>query len=579
MVEIAKLRQIHEQDVKDCAIYSDMLFTVGRDGRLFVVSAEDLSPIWSSRSFGCFANSVGVLENLVYVGLQNGTVKTFAIREKQLEEIGNTNEHKENVCFMKVSGNQMISTSWDGKICVWADGKILETVKMEKAVWCADTLKNQKKTLVVGCTDGSLVYFERKEGKYSASKGIMLHSSCIRDLLVEDNAIVSLSNTGVVIVSDYSGRVLKKKDLDLVSFRIEKWMETEGYVVSSDEGVVCVLDKELNVSSSINLPVLSCWCAKPALDRVMICGSDGRVYVFGATGSEEGRQELRKLQDRKEEEGKADREDGDVREDMEGGKGSGTKDAKTDEEQKYKVVDGQVYEKRAGVWELFGNQITEEKKDHTVNIELGTRTFKLSFNKNEEYKEVAKSFVEQYKIGAEYTEEIVEFLNKNFPQKKNKNIEEYCVYRTIAMEGVVKKIEPLENSKVVVGLLEDLESGRISPADKEFKERSHEVEVVLSEWMEEPIEKFPILDCYKYLVAKEVQMNFLFMKDLDVFKDKRDAVMYVKVATNVLAFAPEQKNLLAETVNRIIDRRLVGEEVAAQYKKNLYLSENKTGRW
>ncbi|KAI5190773.1 phospholipase A-2-activating protein [Nematocida sp. AWRm77] len=558
MVKIELIKKVHDKDIKACAVHQGLVFTAGRDGRVCVLKEDTLELLHKTESLGSFANSLCVSGEQLYVGMQSGEVCIFHIRQGQLENKTKTKKHKENVCSLRAYKDTVVSTSWDGRVGIWKDGELVDMVETEKTLWAAEILHNEKETLVAGCTDGSLVYLDRHGGKYTPSKGLAIHSSCIRDFVVEDGRIVSLSNSGMVLATDYSGRVLQRKDLDSISFKITEWKETGQYMVASDEGVVRVLDRDLSVLCTITLPVLSCWQAVHTSTRMLVCASDGRVFVFGEEGSPSAEEELGRLQ-----------------EELAAGKAAGAEGEGSAEkaEPKYKVEDGKVYEKKGDSWELYGDALGKEKKDHTIDIELGTQVFKLSFNKTDDYTEVAQSFVKEHGLGVEYIPEIVEFLETNFKQKKQRNTSEYVVYSTISVEGVRKKLAGFQHVSTVIGFIEEIEGGSLSSGSTLFKEKASEVEVVLSEWLEEGGEKFPVLDCYKYLVAKHVSFDFMFMKSLNVLDSKKDALMYVRLATNLLAFSPECKKYFVETVGKIFDKNLVSDENIRHYKKNLYLSD------
>ncbi|OAG28866.1 phospholipase A-2-activating protein [Nematocida displodere] len=568
MVEIEFIKKLQEADVKDCAVYGECLVSVGRDKKLRIHQLSDLTEIYVSEDLGCFVNSVLCLGECIYTGLQDGRVVVWSVGMEKTEEgvkahvmqVKTLNHHKSNVCSLRAFENTVVSASWDGVICIITE-KSVEVVTIDKGLWVAEILPNGRETLVAGCTDGRLVYFEREGKRYEVSKGLAIHKMCIRDMLVEKDRIITLSNTGCVIICDFSGRVIKTVDLDSISFRIRAWEKYAQYVVSSDEGSVRVLSQALEIDCTLGVPVLSCWNSLPHEERVYVCGSDGRVFVFGGSPRAEAREELQGLQEayltelaRKKAE-------------------SETPATASPGSPNYKVVKGIVYEKKGDTWEIFGDVIKEEKKDHTIDITLAEKTFTLSFNKTDAYEEVAKDFVEKHSISTEYISEIVEFLDKNFKQQKKKDVSQFTVYGNISVEGVKKKIEGLGESATVIKAIEDLEKQVLTLSSPCFKETSSNLEAILSEWVAESKEKFPILDCYKYFIAKGMEFDFMFLKGLQVLGNSKDAFMYVKLATNLLAYAPDNRKYFATTVSKILDKNLVNEETIRNYKKNLHLLE------
>ncbi|KAI5180107.1 phospholipase A-2-activating protein [Nematocida sp. AWRm80] len=564
-MEIESIKKIHSADIKECVEHSGYLYTVGRDSKIIVSNSSTLEKIEEKEvQKGVFINSIGAEGNNLYLGLQNGIIVGYLINGNKLEEKTRVQAHDNNVCSIRVRNNMVISSSWDGSISLWKDLERIETIKTEKSIWVADILENEKSTLIAGCTDGSILYFDKQEGTYQPVKGLSLHSSCIRDILVEKNQFISLSNTGVVLATEYSGKLIQRTDLDSISFRISKYHSAEKYIVSSDEGLLHILDKDIKEEYTLSIPVLSCWSAIEVNRNIAVCGSDGRLYLYTSIpkNNAQAKQDLQKIQE----------------EYIEAKNKQETKpETDTNVSGNYKVENGKVYQKTNGVWELFGDQI-QDKKDYNVTVELGSTTYTLSFNKTEEYETVARNFVSEHHLSTEYIPEIIEFLEKNFKGKKVNKVDlaPYTLYNTIALDGLIKKISDHPNSQTVIAFLKDLiEDTKYKKDSPEFKQASSEVEVILSEWMEKEEEKYPILDCYKYLISKSVPLDFLFLRNLnkEVLSCKKNALMYSRVATNILAYSPENKDHVINLMNRILDKKLIPEDAVRHYKKNLHLSK------
>ncbi|KAI5187570.1 phospholipase A-2-activating protein [Nematocida homosporus] len=558
MSEIETLAQIHLSDIKDCLRDNNYLFTSGRDHFVRLVRLGDFKELSKSEDLFCFVNSLSYLDGVLYAGAQDGYVWRFKREGDSLVRLGKSQAHSSNVCSLRIAGDKVLSASWDGTIGIWMAGKLVEKIRTEKTLWAVEMLVGQSDTLVAACTDGTLLYLERKDGKYVGVKGLRLHESCIRDLVVETDRIVSLSNNGVLVVSELSGKVLIRKDLNLISFRVKRNAETGEYTVFGDEGVVRVLDSNLEDLYTITLPVLSCWCGEAYQDKVVVGGSDGRLYRFGSEGKEEAKSQLEGLQVSQTQNVSA----------------SAT-DSTPAQQPQYKVVDGKVFEKKGDTWELFGDQIdSKPKKDHTINIEVGNRTLQLSFNKKDDFNEVAKGFTKEHGLGEEHVEEIEEFLNRNFGQRtSSRDISKYTTYDTVAWEGLKKKMAEFDKNEAVMGLMQDLQDGRINSKSSGFQARVADAEVVLSEWLQKHSVRFPVLDCYKYLVAKGAQFDFLVLQSLGEWQDKRDALVFAKLATNILAYVPENRKYVQAAMSYICDKGLVAPDVVRNYKRNLYLVE------
>lgn len=620
MVEIVEIRRVHKEDIKDAIIHKDMLITAGRDRSIKVLRVPGLEEICSIET-PAYANSLCALEqpgpSLLFAGLQNGSILEFEVNTSGgLHMKKKHSVHKENVSALRAvktgfsnscnksterntehsTGHSlkvavqekeaepqstaqdavMLSCSWDGAVCIWripqgGDASV-EKVQTEKSIWAAEMLDNGRETVIAGSTDGTVLYLEKKEGgRYEVSRGIKVHKTCIRDVLPCRGGYVSVSNTGVVIESEYSGRAKKKKDFDSISFRISFWEEMQQYVVSSDEGVVRVLEGDAEQAYVINVPTLSCWHSVPFRNRLYILGSDGRMYVFSASPPNTEEEKI-KQQEAKNQLVSLQNESGQSSAPAEQAPGSAASELEASDPSNYKVMDGKVYERKGDSWELFGSVQQPKKKQHSISIELGGHTLPLSFDDGESHLDVANGFIVKHRLSPEYTQEIVEFLDKNFPNSKTAaNISGDCaVYSTISVAGVSKKVEMLRESDLVIQTIEDLERNELQQKTEAFEERRAALEVVLSEWMGESEEKYPVLDCYKYFVAKGMAFDFIFLKYLNATENRKDAHMFMKLATNLLVFAPETQHYFLRTANRILDKNLVPPEIVHKYKKNLH---------
>ncbi|KAI5172460.1 phospholipase A-2-activating protein [Nematocida sp. LUAm3] len=577
-MKIEVLRQIHKGDIKECIVEGDLLFTCGRDNRVVMSYFKDISPICTTEDLGCFINSMYVYGDTLYAGGHNGTVFLLRVDGKSISVVDKVMAHGGNVCSIRGEGERVVSASWDGSVCIWENKRVKESVYTDKSIWAAEYLKGEE--IVACCTDGSIIYLNKKNEKYVVSRGLLLHDSCIRDIIVEKDRIITLSNSGVLIATEHSGRVIKKVSLDAISFRIKRMSSkgstelnhgvtggvttelnhigmggvTEGtYGVFLDEGVVKVLDGEMEYLYAISLPVLSCWSGCLFPEELVIGASDGNIYKFGGEENVKAKEYLEGLHEQM--------------------------NIPQEEEKAYKVEDGKVFERKGerGEWELFGEQVDGQKKkyDHTINIELGSKVFKLSFNQNDEYSSVSKEFVSANGLSEEYVPEIIEFLEKNFKRKNNVDITNYTLYSSISYEGVSKKFEKYPNGERALEILLKIFNGSVKSGSEEFSLLIKEIEVILSEWILGDYEKYPVLDCYKYLLAVGGSFDFYFMKNLEIFSDKRDALLYAKLATNILACSFKDKKYVVHNMNRILDKNLVDNEVIRHYKKNLHRAEEK----
>ncbi|EHY64810.1 hypothetical protein NERG_02213 [Nematocida ausubeli] len=567
MAQIQVLRKIHISDIKDGVIYEDVLFTAGRDRVIRVSSVPELISLTESEDLGAAVNSMCFHKGTLYAGLQTGEIVKYAVtvdqaktNESEKNEVNVTMNilsrekvHTDNVCSLSTFEEGVLSTSWDSTLGILRENHAAEIIRIESVAWTAKKVPNQDRILA-GCIDGSVITLKKVNQKYTQAKGIRQHATCIRDMIMEENKYISVSNTGVVIVADLAGRVLHKVDLNNTSFRINPYtaQKETGYIVASDEGMVYILNNKLESLFSIAVPTLSCWSAVSKDSRIFALGADGRVYVFGETQtsqSHECQKELEELQS----EITKDKTEAQNPTEQQGSEQQGNSP-------QYKVVDDKVYELKDGEWELFGSTVEKKKKDHTITITLGNANYSLSFDKTDKYEEVALGFVKENNLGTEYIPEIVEFLDKNFSGKKKRDISKYFVYDTINLEAVTKRIEALPDSHRVIEFLQD--------ESTKNHEKEAEVEVILGEWLEADLESVAVLDIYKYLIAQGVDFNLSFLKHINPLTCKKTALAFSLIATNVLAVRPECKSFVDPSMSKIIDKQLVGAKILQNYKNN-----------
>ncbi|KAI5190399.1 phospholipase A-2-activating protein [Nematocida minor] len=586
MVQIEVLKKVHTSDIKDGVVLDSNLYTVGRDRRIQVTSLANLDSLWESPDLGAVVNSICERNKKIYAGLQTGEVLVYEASSDSVNSsaaengkdgsaseggrdvkkdknnysltlISRKKVHNDNVCSLSVFSEGVISTSWDKTMGILREEKDAEIVSLESVAWSAKELPDRS-SIIAGCIDGSVAIIKKVDGKYKKTRGLKVQATCIRDVLVEDGKYLTVSNTGVVIMAEQTGRTICKINLDNTSFRMSKYSVDgeQGYIVAADEGMVYLLNDRLEKVASIAIPSISCWSAISCNDKIAAFGGDGRIYVFGSTGSEKYQKEMEALQDALNSEK--------TKEDSSAKDQGSTNEAEN--KGKYKVVDDKVYELKDGVWELFGSTVEKKKKDHTITITLGERNYSLSFDKTEKYEEVADGFVRENGLSSEYIPEIVEFLNENFKKQKPRDVSKYFLYDTLDLENVSKRISSFQNSEKVIEFLKKVKDGK-----NIGEEGDSEIEVILSEWLESGTERVAVLDIYKYLISKGADFDLFFLKGLDVFSCNKIALVYTMISTNVLAMKPECRSLVENTVGRIIDRQLVNSKVIQNFKHNKHI--------
>lgn len=627
MFLIKRIGSPHTKDVKEAAVHGRFLITGSRDKTVAISDRNTGKVLLRTDEAGGFVNSLAVSPGAggdapfaIFAGIQTGEIVRYTVDclggAPQLRKREATKGHTNNVCSLKVHGRYLLSASWDGKVCVWRTedmGSVAE-ISTDKTPWSAVVVQGSasqgtehapaEKFIVCGCTDGHLLYYKLTESegavRVAYAKSIAVHKTCIRDLMVKDGFLYSLSNNGVVMKSEASGKILEKVDTDTVSFKLCATADAAGpnrdgpagdsgvdsgrlVFVSSDEGIARVFDGDLNEKETIKIPALSCWSACAAgPGELLLCGSDGRVYVYSASinesekrSSESAHRELEALFSEA-------RSDAGARD----GKAGATDIKSTNPN--YRIENGRVYQMIDGGWEMIGDVIKKdgageagERKGyaHTIDIELGDRTMTLAFNGDEDHEDIAKRFVDENGIGPEYIDEIVEFLGKNFPKSRLPTTradvkKRFYVYDTISLEGIKKKLLCLPHAEQLLGMLSRLESNGEHELDTEsidFLNGNIELDAILSRYIREEKsgEYFPALDCYKYLVSRGMKFDFRFMQTLDLHNEKKNCLVYVRLATNLIAFLPEAIGFFEAQAKRVFDKGLVDEFAVSKYKENM----------
>jgi WD40 repeat protein len=586
MFQIKRIKRPHMGDLKDVVRWREYVVSAGRDRRVAVSEAHTGLVLLRTEEEKGFVNSLAVREGEssvlmeIYAGVQSGEIVMYRVergeKELILRGVERAQGHAGNVSALALHRGFVISTSWDGSVCVWRAGSVEKLCEMKSGatLWSSAVIERDGSSfyLLSGTTAGELIYHKisLREGGVESRihKRIPLHSSCIRDLVVVNGFTYTLSNNGVIMKSNEDGSVVERVETDSISFRIFPDAQGKLLCVTSDGGLVRVFDANLNEIDLLTIPALSSWCGCFVGDELLVCGSDGREYLYGKEEDAAARREMERLFG--EMESQREREY------------PGMESTNPN----YKVENGKVYHLRSGGWEMVGDVVKKEgsevsgkfKKayDHTIDVELDNRTLKLGFNRDEDHESVAKRFLAENNLSEEYFSEIIEFLGKNFSSKTQgyEGIRKrFYVYDTISLEGVKKKLHGWPQSEQMFEIMNRYSDavGNRDLETVEFINANIRAGEILSLYIGEvrKQEYFPVLDVYKFLVGKGMKFDFSFLEGLDLKDERKNCLVFMRLATNLVAFIPEAIEHFGERAKEIATKRLVDEESLTKYRENI----------
>jgi phospholipase A-2-activating protein len=271
--------------------------------------------------------------------------------------------------------------------------------------------------------------------------------------------------------------------------------------------------------------------------KLYVCGSDGRIYIYG---NKEDFQASKKLEELR---------------------GSMSKPLKDQEfvsgGQRFKVTNGEVYQFINGEWIYVGKGEGIKPYDNTFQVELDGRYYTLSFNNNENVYDVAEQFLRKNKLRDEFKDDIVEFIKQNFTRA-----DDFKVNREVNGEGVRSMLmsDTIGGNRVrkYPCILKNLDSPNI--LDNEGVEK--ELEYIMKNGP-----TFVGLDLLRYFSSWKYVFNFSFLAKF-IPQNKKEGIAFVGLVTNLLSRPPFNLEILHRRISELKDQGIIGEKVWDDYLTN-----------
>lgn len=526
MLKAERVEKMSSADIKAVVVDGDRVFVAGRDGKVRMCSTA--LEEWAELDVGRgYVNCLAIGGRRLFAGCQDGMICVCSVSEDGMEVVEALSGHTSNVCSLDVCGDLVVSGSWDCTARMWRCGvgeNMLVSVEHPAAVWTARFVREN--VFVTGCADKAVRVYE--DGQLT--KAFSYHTSCVRGIAVVGEDVVSVDNEGLVLRMSLEGRL--KGHHATRGFMYDLNVFEDGGVriaCSGENGRVVVLDMDLRSVDEVEVPATSCWRVVGVGGRVYVGCSDGRVYVFSRDGDEEAVRSVESMQ----------RSQGVPLKDGEFVSGG----------QKFRSVDGDVYQEVEGEWVFIGKGEGVKPAQHSFQVELENKYYTLSFDKGENAYEVADRFLRTNRLREEFRDDIVEFINKNFEDGSFK------IHSTINMDGVRSALDKMNGEYPHVRKSLGRPSGDGEMVEKELMEMMRSDSV------------FVALDLFRYFVARGLEFNLSFVLDV-VPQDGKEATTLVRLVTTLFCEAPFNLDTLHERVLDLKDRGMVRQEVLDDYFAN-----------
>lgn len=514
MLELEQTLEIHSSDIKDVFLGPEVRVTCSRDSTIKAFHKGEQYTLCPERGY---VNCLAVTPSLgVYAGCQDGTIVFYSSFAAEPAYITG---HRANVCALDYRG-RLLSGSWDHFLNEWNAETIVFAFEHPGTVWSCRYIT--EKSFASACADTKVRVFH--SGALKAE--ILYHFHCVRSLWVHKD-IYAVSNEGMLVQISANGDLVKYANHNSLVYSV--YVDDEHSILAGDKGLV-IVDGDVQ-----HFPVATFWKATFFHGKVYAAGSDGKLYVLRKGRHEEAPGDAQGAAEEKAEETQAGEEH--------------AKDAQEDnfQGQKKKVVNGKVYVLVNNEWVLLGDVVKDF--DHTFSVDVEGRSLQLSFNDDENVFDVADRFLKKHKLKEQYRDEIVEFINKNF-----KKVRAYHVYDKVNYAGIEGVLAKYPSSAI----LENLKTPRA--------ENSAEIEKNLRDLMHIG-ERFVLLDCYRYFVAMGLDFDFAFLSRF-VPRDRKEALVFVKLVTNLYARPPFNLESLRDRIRQAQDRGLVAPDALDKYESN-----------
>lgn len=541
MLGVERVEKVGSSDVKAVLVNDDVVVTGGRDGKVRIHDHGLGSHVDIEPGKG-YINSLAMQGGFLFVGCQDGSIVVYSMNDCRPGSeasgppgpVGVLQGHSSNVCCLDTAGDCLVSSSWDYTAVVWRLG--LEDPKESQemlriphpaAVWSSRFAGEEM--VVTGCADRLIRIFKRG----MLVNTLHYHVSCIRSMTVLHEAIVSVDNEGIVLKTSLDGKVLGHYAAKDFMYTVSSHRKDgrEKVICGGENGRVVVLGEDLEPLQGISIPATSCWGVVAWGDRIYAGGSDGRLYVYSSRACSEAAATLEEIRSSQ----AAPLRDGEF---VSGG-------------QKFKALDGNVYQEVDGEWVFLGEGQGIKPYDNTFQVELENKYYTLSFNNSENVYEVAENFLRKNKLRDEFRDDIVDFIKKNFAP-----VGQFRIHSGINVQGVRAVLAKSGGSYPCV--LGNLEAPKATDNEK------------VKEEMRSMVERGPVfvaLDLIRYFMTHGYSFNLSFLLGFAP-RDKKEAVTFVRLVSNLLADPPFNLEVLHRHVLDLRDQGLVDEEVLDDYFTN-----------
>ncbi len=231
--------------IKEFKAHREPIFDIAlsHNGKLLASAAWDgVISLWNTDTWerynyvyseGSSTYSLAFTANDAYlvVGMLDKSLKLYEIETKRFvkEFVG----HTENVTTVQVIGNEILSTSWDGKIILWDlfSGLIKQRMNAGKPVFGGVMLDNQ---IVTAGSDRKVSFWDKSTGKLIQSlKG---HQAEINGIDISGDLMMTSDVDGVTKFWDLSE---KKELFEHIQIGKNDWMvkTPDGYFDATDDAI------------------------------------------------------------------------------------------------------------------------------------------------------------------------------------------------------------------------------------------------------------------------------------------------------------------------------------------------------
>lgn len=274
----------HTNDVKSLTVIdANTIVSSSRDGsiRKWTISGTlvDQLTIFNS-SAGSYINATVYLQNdLIASGGKDCIIFINNITDENTDvgTVSNLIGHQNNICWLSVTGNLLVSSSWDGTAKIWdiETFKLLRTLDVGNSVLHSVFLSDNK--LLTALSD-RLIRLWHGDKVITTFSG---HTDVVRKIVVlSDTTFASCSNDGTIKIWHISQNTPQHELLGHESFIYDLIQLPNGSLVSASEDRTIRIWKDFKISQSITLPCISNWCLAHIANDIVIGSSDNMIRIF-----------------------------------------------------------------------------------------------------------------------------------------------------------------------------------------------------------------------------------------------------------------------------------------------------------